>query len=135
MLFRSQNPDGGWGETIRADEDWRYAGVGPSTPLHTAYVLSALLRCGCPCEGIVRRGIEYLLGEMTADGRWNYQQATFTIYAPTFYYSYQFLNYVLPLDALTDFLDASLTERPDDANLTADARSSKRPTSRVPVDA
>lgn len=38
-----QNPDGGFGETPRADQEHTLAGVGPSTPGQTAFALSALV--------------------------------------------------------------------------------------------
>ena len=107
FLLQHQNAGGGWGETTRSDTDIRYAGRGDSTPLQTAYTLSALLACGYPAgHDSVRRGIEYLLSPMTPDGRWKDRQATFTLLAGTCYYRYAFLNYILPLDALTDYLRA-----------------------------
>lgn len=39
-------------------------------------------------------------------GCWDDRQATFTLYAGALYYPYEFLNRVLPLDALTDYLQA-----------------------------
>jgi len=111
FLVEHQNADGGWGETIRSDSDIRCAGVGESTPLQTAYTLSALLGCGYPTDDpVIRDGIEYLLRTMTPDGQWADNQATFTLFARTFYYSYPFTTYVLPLDALTDYLHASGAE-------------------------
>jgi len=107
FLLQHQNADGGWGETIRSDSDSRQAGRGESTPLHTAFTLSALLTCGYPARELaIRRGVEYLLSTMTPDGRWNDLQATFTFVPRTFYYPYAFVNYILPLDALTDYLQA-----------------------------
>ncbi len=111
FLVEHQNADGGWGETIQSDSDIRCAGVGESTPLQTAYTLSALLGCGYPTDDpVIRDGIEYLLRTMTPDGQWADNQATFTLFARTFYYSYPFTTYVLPLDALTDYLRASGAE-------------------------
>ncbi len=108
FLLTHQNEDGGWGETVEADFDIALAGLGESTPLQTAYTVSALLRCGYPPgEGAITRGVAYLLEEMTDDGRWEDEQATFTIYARAYYYAYPFHNYVLPLNALTDYLQAT----------------------------
>ncbi|MBM3860665.1 MAG: hypothetical protein FJ395_13580 [Verrucomicrobia bacterium] len=107
FLLQHQNADGGWGETIRADEDVRWAGRGESTPLHTAHIASTLLRLGYPPDNpVISRAIEYLLSTMSPDGRWHDEQCTFTIIARCLYYRYEFLNYVLPLDALTDYLQA-----------------------------
>jgi len=107
FILEHQNTDGGWGETVRSDEDEAYAGRGESTPLHTAYMLSALLRCGYPPDTpAIRGGVEHLLRTMTADGRWEDAQVTFTISFRSLYYPYAFLSYVVPLDALTDYLQA-----------------------------
>jgi squalene cyclase len=54
--------DGGWGETIRSDEDIRYAGKGNSTPLPTAHLTSTLLRIGYPPNSpLIGRAIDYLV--------------------------------------------------------------------------
>ena len=118
FLLQHQNDDGGWGETIRSDEDARFAGQGESTPLHTAYLVSTLLRIGYPVsDPVVARAIEYLLSTMSPDGRWHDRQVTFTIFARSLYYRFEFLNYVLPLDALTEFLQASGAEPRVDATI------------------
>ncbi len=112
FLVQHQNDDGGWGETIRADRDARYAGVGPSNPVHTAHTLSALLACGHRFDTpVIRSGIEYLLGAMAPGGRWEYNEATFTIFAQALYYPYRLMaTGLLPLHALTDYLRASGAE-------------------------
>jgi len=111
FLVQHQNEDGGWGETIRADRDARYAGVGPSDPVHTAHTLSGLLSCRYPlCSPVIRGGIEYLLGVMMPDGRWEYSEATFTHFAGAHYHPHPFMAALLPLDALTDYLRASGAE-------------------------
>jgi squalene-hopene/tetraprenyl-beta-curcumene cyclase len=107
FLLTHQNADGGWGETVKADFDIEEAGIGESGPLHTAFVLFNLLACGYPVEAPeTRRGYEYLLGTMTSDGRWEDDQAAFTVIPRTLYYRYPLANYVLPLDAMTSYLQA-----------------------------
>jgi squalene-hopene/tetraprenyl-beta-curcumene cyclase len=107
FVVEHQNADGGWGETIRSDTDRRFAGAGDSTPLQTAHVLSALLSCGWPAGStVVRRGIRYLLGTEAPEGGWEDDQATFTIFAGGLYYPYPFMARVMPVDALTDYLEA-----------------------------
>jgi squalene-hopene/tetraprenyl-beta-curcumene cyclase len=104
FLAAHQHPDGGWGETPDADRDCSQAGVGGSTPLHTATALSALLSVGCrPDTDTVQKGVNHLLATMTPDGRWEDEQAAFTFIAGRFYYRYELLNYFLPLEALTRF--------------------------------
>jgi hypothetical protein len=77
-----QNPDGGWGESTRADEDAQVAGRGASTPVQTAYALSALVACSSPqslaADTALARGVEYLLTQQTA-GRWNNGRALYTV--------------------------------------------------------
>lgn len=107
FVLEHQNPDGGWGETVRADEDIRYAGRGASTPLRTAFMISALLQAGHPAaDPAVRQGIRYLLDTMSADGRWTDDQSTFTLFPNAQYYTYPFLTYFLPLECLTEYLQA-----------------------------
>ncbi len=112
FFLRHQNPDGGWGETVKADFDMKEAGSGESSPLHTAFVLLNLLACGYPVDAReIQRGYEYLLGAMTPDGRWEDDQATFTVIPRTLYYRYPLANYVLPLNAMTSYLQARGEER------------------------
>ena len=107
FLLSRQNEDGGWGETVAADTDFRLAGVGASTPLHTAHTAGTLIRIGCPPDSpAVRRAMEWLLDAMTPDGRWHDGQATFTVLAGSLYYAYEFQTLITPLSALTDFLRA-----------------------------
>jgi len=106
-LLGRQNRDGGWGETIRADSHRPWAGRGESTPLHTAYTLSALLRWGLTADDpVIVSGLEWLLKRQTKPGQWEDRQSTFTFYARSFYYPYPFHNLVLPLNALNDWLNA-----------------------------
>jgi squalene-hopene/tetraprenyl-beta-curcumene cyclase len=105
FLVAHQNTDGGWGETIEADRDAAMAGIGPSTPLHTAHCLSALIQCGYPVSrDAIRRGIGYLLATMRSDGTWQDDQVTFTIFAGHSYYAYPTYSRFLPLIALNDYL-------------------------------
>jgi squalene cyclase len=105
FLLQHQNADGGWGETVEADSRPCLAGCGPSTPLHTATVVSALLRAGSlNSSGAVRQGVGHLLDTMSADGGWHDEQSTFTIVSRGWYYPFPFHTYLSPLEALTDFL-------------------------------
>ncbi len=105
FILRSQNADGGWGETIRADVDPQHAGRGESVPLLSAHLASTLLRFGAP-EGVAaaERAMAYLLETRAANGGWDDRRPVFTILARALYVSYYFLNQVLPLEALSDYL-------------------------------
>jgi squalene-hopene/tetraprenyl-beta-curcumene cyclase len=68
-LERKQNTDGGWGETCESYDDSALAGVGPSTPSHTAWAVLGLLAVG-RAGTAVERGVQYLLETQQADGSW-----------------------------------------------------------------
>ncbi|MCX6969811.1 MAG: hypothetical protein NTV93_06600 [Verrucomicrobia bacterium] len=108
FLLRHQNADGGWGETTQSDADIALAGIGPSTPLQTAHIISSLLRIGYSSgDPVITRAMRFLLATMSSDGRWCDRQVTFTFLARCSYYRYDFLNLVLPLDALNDYLECA----------------------------
>ncbi len=58
FLLKHQNRDGGWGETIAADRDRSEAGVGPSTPVQTAFSVMGLITSGNDDDPVTRRAIE-----------------------------------------------------------------------------
>ena len=110
FILAHQNADGGWGETAEADSDDALAGIGASTPLHTAHIVSSLLRAGLPAASpIIVAAMGFLRQSARADGGWDDAQATFTALARSHYYPCPFANLVLPLDALTDYLSAVQT--------------------------
>ena len=107
FLLEHQNADGGWGETTGADEDIALAGKGASMPLHTAHIASSLLRIGYPAtHQAIAGAMGFLRETMREDGRWHDRQANFSSLARCLYYRCDFLNLVLPLDALNDYLRA-----------------------------
>ena len=113
FLRRHQHPDGGWGETNEADRDERLAGAGPSTPLHTAYALVGLLRCGVPPgKPPITRAITYLVETMTADGRWPNDDAMYTVFPGALYFSHPLFGAIMVPMALNHFLDACATDGP-----------------------
>jgi squalene-hopene/tetraprenyl-beta-curcumene cyclase len=106
FLVSRQNGDGGWGETVMADFSQRFAGVGASRALHTAYALLALIRCGdsVTSEPVVR-GIEWLVAHQDErTGEWGGGDAVFTLFARTWYYRYPFYDLFMPLRALNAYL-------------------------------
>ncbi len=107
FLLDHQNTDGGWGETIRADVDARWAGRGPSQPGQTAAALLGLLSCGYPATtGEVRRGVEWLLASAIDEGRWQDRQATYTILPGSAYYAHPMYALTILPAALTAYLRA-----------------------------
>ncbi len=107
FLLAHQNKDGGWGESTRADINDRYAGIGGSRPLQTAFSLVALIGCEFPAGSEeIERGICWLLNARDPGGKWSDDQAIFTLFARTWYYRYPLYNFVMPLRALTVYLRA-----------------------------
>jgi squalene-hopene/tetraprenyl-beta-curcumene cyclase len=108
FLLDHQNPDGGWGETVRADVDEAWAGRGASRPGQTAAALFGLLRCGYPVKsGEIQRGYRWLLSSATGEGRWEDHQATFTILPGSSYYAHPLYNLTMLPSALTAFRKAA----------------------------
>jgi squalene-hopene/tetraprenyl-beta-curcumene cyclase len=75
-LAERQNADGGWGESVASYEDDSRRGRGDSTPSQTAWALMGLLAAVGPEHPAVQRGVEYLVREQDAAGRWT--DGTFT---------------------------------------------------------
>jgi len=69
-LAGRQNADGGWGESVASYEDDSRRGRGDSTPSQTAWALMGLLAATGPEHPAVERGVEYLVHEQDAAGRW-----------------------------------------------------------------
>ncbi|MYC37882.1 MAG: squalene--hopene cyclase [Chloroflexi bacterium] len=75
-LLAYQNEDGGWGETCVSYADPTLRGQGDSTPSQTAWALNALIAAGEAGNGLVRRGVEFLLERQLKDGTWEEPQFT-----------------------------------------------------------
>jgi len=100
-----QNPDGGWGETVRADVDIDAAGVGASDPVKTALALIGLEAAEVsPADPCLVRGFDFLFSRMTSDGRWDDDTATYTIFSGIQYYAHPLPAYLMPLWAISAHL-------------------------------
>lgn len=72
LLMEHQNRDGGWGEDLPSADDPDldasfFAMHGPSSPMLTARVLSALMAAGVPVdEAVISDGVGYLIREFIA---------------------------------------------------------------------
>lgn len=98
-LLRSQNPDGGWGETCHSYVDDSFAGVGDSTPSQTAWAMLALQASGHGGGDAVRAGAAFLL-DRQVDGTWSEPQHTGTGFPRDFYINYHMYRHLFPLMAL-----------------------------------
>ncbi|KAL4868257.1 hypothetical protein BDV12DRAFT_209334 [Aspergillus spectabilis] len=99
-----QNADGGWGESLLAYRNSKYAGVGPSTASQTAWGLMGLLAFLPPTDPAIVNGIRYLLETQTAgSGRgasWPERLFTGVGFPNWFYMKYNFYPHYFPLMAL-----------------------------------
>ncbi|MBI4610501.1 MAG: squalene--hopene cyclase [Candidatus Rokubacteria bacterium] len=95
-----QNPDGGWGETCESYADRSLAGVGPSTPSHTAWALLSLFAGGRTAGARVERGMRYLLESQRDDGSWEDRYWNGTGFPRVLYLKYHYYAKYFPLWAL-----------------------------------
>jgi squalene-hopene/tetraprenyl-beta-curcumene cyclase len=71
-IVAHQNDNGGWGESCASYMDERLRGVGPSTASQTAWALMALLAVGDHAlDGVIRRGLKFLVETQREDGTWD----------------------------------------------------------------
>lgn len=102
-LLSKQNEDGGWGEMPEAYDDPAKIGVGPSMPPLTGHVLIALIDAGLAEHPAVERGIQYLVANQEADGRWP-SNGWLQVYEPnSTYYFYEGAAWYAPLEALAKY--------------------------------
>jgi squalene-hopene/tetraprenyl-beta-curcumene cyclase len=102
-LKAHQNPDGGWGESLRTYDDERTAGRGESTPSQTAWAVLGLLAGEPELSPEVRRGVEYLVDAQRSDGSWEELHFTGTGFPRHFYLRYDMYRNYFPLMALGRF--------------------------------
>jgi squalene-hopene/tetraprenyl-beta-curcumene cyclase len=99
-LQKHQNPDGGWGETCESYTKPELAGVGDSTPSHTAWALLGLFAAGCTSDACVEAGVAYLLKTQRPDGAWDDPLWNGTGFPRVFYLKYHYYAKYFPLWAL-----------------------------------
>ncbi|NOT68741.1 MAG: squalene--hopene cyclase [Methylophilaceae bacterium] len=99
-LNSCQNEDGGWGETCDSYDDAKLAGVGKSTASQTAWALLGLMAAGEVNSNSVKRGIQYLVSSLNADGQWEEHLYTGTGFPKVFYLLYHGYSQYFPLWAL-----------------------------------
>jgi squalene-hopene/tetraprenyl-beta-curcumene cyclase len=99
-LLRTQNADGGWGETCHSYADESLAGVGASTPSQTGWAVNALQLAGYGRDSAVQRGLAYLRERQRPDGTWDEPYHTGTGFPRDFYINYHMYRHLFPLTAL-----------------------------------
>jgi squalene-hopene/tetraprenyl-beta-curcumene cyclase len=103
FLRSYQNADGGWGESCASYDDPGSKATGPSTASQTAWALLGLFAGGDYSTASVQRGIAYLLGTQTPDGRWEEPWFTGTGFPRVFYLKYHLYSQYFPLLALAEY--------------------------------
>ncbi len=69
-LRKTQQANGGWGETANSYDDPSLRGQGPTTASQTAWALMGLMAAGEGGSLAVQRGIRYLADTQRTDGTW-----------------------------------------------------------------
>jgi squalene-hopene/tetraprenyl-beta-curcumene cyclase len=102
-LRSCQKCDGSWGETAASYDDPLLKGVGESTPSQTAWGTMGLLAAAGPTDPAVKRGIEWLISNQSADGNWEESLYTGTGFPRSFYLKYHLYRLYFPLMALARY--------------------------------
>jgi len=99
-----QHADGGWGESNDSYLDGRRSCAGDcSTAFQTAWALLGLMASGEAGSEAVRRGIEYLVRNISADGRWSDPFFTAPGFPRVFYLKYHGYSQYFPFWALARY--------------------------------
>jgi squalene-hopene/tetraprenyl-beta-curcumene cyclase len=95
-IRRTQNSDGGWGESCAGYDAHRFV-VAASTPSQTAWALLGLSAAGDRGSETVRRGVNWLLERQKEDGTWDEESATGTGFPNVFYLNYHLYRHYFPI--------------------------------------
>ncbi len=100
-----QREDGGWGEdNLSYHDEQKYRGRYTfSTSFQTAWAILALIAAGEVHSPEVKAGIEFLLKQQLADGRWNDPCFTAPGFPKVFYLKYHGYDKFFPLWALAKY--------------------------------
>ena len=103
-LKNVQHPDGGWGESNDTYLDrGRGCAKDCSTAFQTAWGLLGLMAAGEADSDAVRRGVDYLMANLNADGRWEDPFFTAPGFPRVFYLKYHGYSQFFPLWALARY--------------------------------
>ena len=99
-----QHPDGGWGESNDSYLPERPSCPGDqNTAFQTAWALLGLMAAGETDSEAVRRGVDYLVENLGADGRWQEPFYTAPGFPRVFYLKYHGYSQYFPLWALARY--------------------------------
>jgi squalene/oxidosqualene cyclase-like protein len=98
FLLSKQHPDGGWGETYMSCVRKEYVD-GPSSVVHTAWALLALIGAQCPNKEAIDRAVRFLISRQRVDGDFP-QEQTVGIFNRSCGISYSNYRNIFPIWAL-----------------------------------
>jgi squalene-hopene/tetraprenyl-beta-curcumene cyclase len=118
-----QNADGGWGESCLSYDDPSAAGIGNSTASQTAWAVLGLIAAGETLSHEVQAGVEFLIGDQSADGDWSEREFTGTGFPRVFYLKYHLYPEYFSLMALARYQQAvqQLESKPTESPYRLDA--------------
>ncbi len=105
FFLTRQNKDGGWGETDESYKDPSLAGIGPSTPVQTAWAILGLCAClETPSPGekeALRHGVDFLVKNQLPTGIWEQKEHLGTVFPGKVYFKYELYPVYFPILALS----------------------------------
>jgi squalene-hopene/tetraprenyl-beta-curcumene cyclase len=108
-----QKPDGSFGESCMSYHDPSWKGRGESTASQTAWGMMGLLATMGPNDPAVRKAVDWLIGQQSADGNWEEPYFTGTGFPKVFYLKYHLYRLYFPLTALSRYRRMLAAERAD----------------------
>jgi len=100
---KTQNDDGGWGESNDSYYPPRHYRPYKSTAFQTSWVLLALLAAGEVKTNIVKKGVAYLISNQLSNGQWYDESFTAPGFPRVFYLKYHGYSKYFPLWALARY--------------------------------
>ncbi|KAI6090664.1 terpenoid cyclases/protein prenyltransferase alpha-alpha toroid [Hypoxylon rubiginosum] len=105
-----QNPDGGWGETLKSYDFPELAGKGVSTAAQTAWALEALLPYNSASKKCIEDGIKWLIDNQTITSEngasWPTDVYTGTGFPNVLYLGYPYYHHAFPIKALSQYIQS-----------------------------
>lgn len=115
-----QNPDGGWGESLRSYNEPEWVGRGESTAAQTAWAIQALLPFRAASSDIIERGVRWLVTNQSVGdaisveggaASWPADVYTGTGFPNVLYLGYPYYHHAFPITALSEYVRAAEGEQ------------------------
>lgn len=106
-----QNPDGGWGETLKSYDFPDLAGRGISTAAQTAWALEAFLPYRAVSTKCIEDGVKWLVDNQTIESEhgasWSTDIYTGTGFPKVLYLGYPYYHHAFPIKALSQYIHST----------------------------